>query len=67
MDTLNSFMNQEWWMIACEIVATMSVTAAALPPRWKMKADGTQRTWYTWLYNTVEFLASNVFHAKSKS
>ena len=63
---VDQFASQSWFAIAGEIVLMMSALAAAMPARWKEKKDETQRTWYKWLYNSVEFLAVNIFHAKSK-
>lgn len=63
---MDSFTAQPWYLIVSEIVTMMSFMSAGMPARWKNKKDGTQRTWYKWLYMVVEFLASNVFNAKTK-
>lgn len=62
---LSGFQNQTWYQIAGEIVVMASAISASMPARWKDKANGGQRTWYKWLYKAVDFLAVNVFHAKT--
>lgn len=65
MEFLNSFADQRWFQIAAEITLFMSALASVLPAKWKIKSDGTPRSWYKYIYAVVEFLAYNFFNAKS--
>jgi len=64
---LQGFTDQSWFQMVGEITFMASALAAATPDRWKVKKDGGQRTWYKWGYGAIEFMAINVFNAKSKN
>lgn len=66
MEFFDKFVDQAWYQMAGEITLFMSASAALLPPRWRVKANGKSRSWYKYLYMVVEFTAVNIFHAKSE-
>lgn len=67
VEILSKFISQHWIQIIAEVVFFASISAAALPARWKIdKGTGEQRTWYKYFYAVVEFLAYNFGNAKSK-